>query len=176
MSLFIIILIIVFAGIILIQDFYSRSVFWFLFPLLGLCGVVLHMLSHSKNEVLKNIFINILIASLQFFLLLLYFYFRKIKKPTSLFQKIGLGDILFVYASCFFFSPFNFLFFYVLSLAFSLLFHFLFLNNLNYSKHDGTIALAGWQSLFLLVVIGLTTISQIDIYSDNLILQYLRGK
>lgn len=140
------------AVLIFYQDYRSRSVVWVLFPLLMATGILYSLYyTDSLNTFLINSSINLGFLLIQFLLLKLVFRFRKIVD-----KKIGTGDILFAVCSCTFFSPVNFLVFYILSLAFSLCMHFSFaLIKTNYQK---TIPLAGLQAVFLFFFVFTTAI------------------
>jgi hypothetical protein len=87
-------------------------------------------------------------------------------------RKIGLGDILFILACCFVFSPFNFLFFYCCSLLFSLMMHLVFVKGL-LKRSSYTVPLAGWMAVFLQVYVMTLQILKYSIITDDWILQYL---
>src|SRR5688572_23908787 len=149
---FILSIFIVFTGaVIFLQDFQKREVMFFLFPLLGVLGFFKSLLSVGVNEVLSNSFINLAIISFQ--LALLFIYFLALKKRTNIHDKIGIGDLLILSALCFFFSPVNFVMFHLCSLVLSLIFHCLFQKHRAYRDSKKSIALAGWQSFFLIIVI-----------------------
>jgi hypothetical protein len=113
------------------QDFVSRRVSWIFFPLLAVAGM-LHTFEglHSWRQSLFYAGCNATFLAIQLTVLMGYFFVRgKMVGGTAgrvrtirgiIDHQIGLGDILFLVAACFFFSPVNFISFYVYSLLLSL--------------------------------------------------------
>lgn len=169
MVLILLIILCFISAIIFYQDWKSRSVQWFLFPLLSFVGIGFYWTKKYIGKVtLINISINFSFLFCQLFILWLVFYIKN-KRDTRLFSKIGLGDVLFLSCTTSFFSPFNFFAFYILSLVFSLI-CFLMLQyrrSVNYSS----VPLAGYQSIFLTLVIGTLFINGVDWLSDYWIIQ-----
>jgi FtsH-binding integral membrane protein len=132
------------------QDYRTRTVTWFFFPLVLSVGIIYSLYyTDSVKTLIINTSINFCFLLLQFLFLIIFFRSRKIIN-----QKIGMGDILFPVCSCTFFSPVNFIFFYILSLSFALCIHFLFLR---FKKHNyqNNIPLAGLQAIFLFAFISI---------------------
>jgi hypothetical protein len=142
------------AILIFYQDFRSRSVVWYLFPLMGILGIVNTWLQTSSWEQtgLYSL-INAGFVGVQFVILKLYYSVKKNGNSTLINEKIGLGDILFVLAACFFFSPVNFILFYCCSLLFAILFHLLFIKIRKAQNLALTVPLAGWMAVFLIIYI-----------------------
>lgn len=162
------------GGLIFYQDLKTRSVTWLLFPIIAICGLLYSVYyAGSLQIVLKNFAVNIGFLLLQFLLLKIILTVKG-KREAQLEKKIGWGDILFLLACAFFFSPANFIIFYFLSLVFSLLFHFLF-KLINKKKYHKTIPLAGFQALFLFMYIFLNEIVNNNLVSDDWIVFYLSG-
>ena len=154
------VLILVVLGIITYQDLKTRWVYAFLFPVLTIMLGVLHYFQvqpiHFAYAMGMNIGFVLLLLSV------LYVYSQiKIKKPF--FKEVfGLGDALYFIALAAAFPTITFIVLFVFSILFSAL-SWLFLNK-NF-KHE-TIPLAGYMSLFLMLVL-------IGTWSSNLINLYL---
>lgn len=161
MNLTLLLLIEVALLIIAIQDFKTRSVLWFLFPL----GYVLCLFRSNLYIPFKELSIYLMINTtiILFLILILLFYLciRYGKKGLILSRFLGAGDILFFLLASVCFSPFNFIIFSLISFLLALLF-----NVLIFSKKV-TVALAGWQSVFLGFVLFLEYFSIIHLYSES---------
>ncbi len=153
-------LIIITLGFILIQDHKNREVYWFLFP-----GIMLLLgLLHYYNSLLINFSISIITNLLFVFVLLciLYLYtIIKIKKPF--FKEVfGIGDVLFFTGIAVAFPTITFIIIFVFSILFSILVWAILKRKSEYQ----TIPLAGYMSLFLLLLL-------VGNWSSNIINLYL---
>lgn len=161
------------AAVIIYQDFKFRAVIWIAFPVLALLGIVYSLVFEpSFTRLLMNSSVNIVFLVLQFGLLYIYF---RMKRATGKLvnDKIGLGDILFLLATCFFFSPLFFLLFYISSLAFSLLAFLLFRKKLFPAGSLQKIPLAGFQAIFFIAFLTVYKINNLHITQDDLLLNSL---
>jgi hypothetical protein len=162
------------AALIFYQDFSTRSVLWFLFPIIGILGL---LNSYFQTNSWKNTFINSTVNAgfllVQFFLLKLFYYLKRNNTSGLINNKIGLGDVFLLIACCFFFSPFNFLLFYCCSLLFALIIHSLVTKIFHENKFPLTIPLAGWMAVFLLIYVSGLQISKNSLTADDWILKYL---
>ncbi len=167
-----------FAGIILFaiayQDLKTRSVSWYLFPLLALSGGALTFSElRSPGLLLYYIAINCGFLVLQYLLLKLWLFLRNGRNTTVIDHSIGKGDLLFLLATCCFFSPVNFILFYMLSLLFSLLLY-IFIRRWHFFSGDfKTVPLAGLQAGFLILVLPLYDILKHPLTDDIWILPKL---
>jgi hypothetical protein len=134
------------------EDFAERQVHWSYFPILaGAGGVHAYEELHSMGKLAINAGCNLAFLIIQFLLFRGYFFIRKTAMLSIIDRKIGWGDILFLLAAAFFFSPVNFVLFYLYSLLFSLMVSLLWSR---YKRSAfGSIPLAGLQSVFLLLYI-----------------------
>ena len=128
-------------GFIFYQDIKERAVYWFLFPVFGLCGAVLFYNNTLPELFYVSILMNSIFISL---LLLVVFLYSKLKLKSNFFDAIGLGDVLLFLGLVFSFSTVSFLIIFVFSLLFALLLH-VFIKQ--YSKLK-SVPLAGYISLF----------------------------
>jgi hypothetical protein len=128
-----------------IQDISSRSVYWFLFPVLIICLVIVRVQSQSLTELWQPVLINIGFVTLQLVILTLCFYFKNGRWINITDQLLGMGDVLFLLSIAFYLSVLNYLFFYITSLLIILSFWLVF-QSLTAKKSDH-IPLAGLQGL-----------------------------
>jgi hypothetical protein len=151
MHLLTVIAIISISVIIFWEDFKTRSVHVFLFPLLGIAGFLNNMLESNFVHAVQSSLINFCISGIQAIVLFIYFrYLKKTKAGIS--SLIGSGDALFLLMCCLLFEPVYFLWYYSLSLLFTLALHYVFIKHEIYSLPGNTVALAGWQALFLVII------------------------
>jgi hypothetical protein len=135
------------------EDFAERQVHWSYFPILaGAGGVHAYEELHSMEKLAMYAGCNLAFLMIQFLLLKSYFFIRQTAMVSIIDRKIGWGDILFLLAAAFFFSPLNFIWFYLSSLLFSLLVSLLWSTYRRSALRS--IPLAGLQSVFLLLFIG----------------------
>lgn len=137
------ILVIVFAFV-LYQDFKSRLVYWFLYPIIGVLAFAIQLQNLPVSIALTNLGFNLLFVVLILLVSTLYIKFRNLDFKNT----IGIGDILFFLFIAGTFSIVSFLVLFVFSLVFSLILHIV----LNNKKEQVTVPLAGYMSLFFGVV------------------------
>lgn len=137
------ILVIVF-GFVLYQDFKSRLVYWFLYPIIGILGFAIQLYKLPLSIVLINLGFNLLFVILILSIAIMYSKFRKLDLKNT----IGIGDILFFIFITGTFSIVSFLVLFVFSLLFSLMLHLVLSNK----KKQDTVPLAGYMSLFFGVI------------------------
>lgn len=128
-----------------IQDYKQRLVYFFLYPLIGILALFLH-LKEANLQVMEMAFLTNL-----FFVLLLTgvcALYAKFKLRQKLHDVLGFGDMLFFIFISFSFSTISFITFFVFSLLFSLLLHIVFKGK----NENKTVPLAGYMSLFFAVI------------------------
>lgn len=135
-------------GLIVYQDYKSREVYWFLFPLLGLLLSVLFFKMTTMPIVLISILLNTILISLV--IILLYLYTKVVSKTTFLNHSFGLGDVLFFYAFSLGFPSITFIILFTFSILFSTLLYFSFKRKMTIES----VPLAGYMSLFLIFVLS----------------------
>lgn len=138
---FVKIILIITLGLIFIQDYKNREVFWFLFPLVSLCCGILFY-----NSTLPELFITSVILNLAFIslLLLVITLYSKLVLKVNISDAFGLGDALLFVGLIFSFSTVSFLVIFVFALAFSLIAH---ISLKRFSKIK-SVPLAGYLSFF----------------------------
>ncbi|WP_281232422.1 general secretion pathway protein [Flavobacterium gelatinilyticum] len=137
------ILVIVFA-IVLYQDFKSRLVYWFLYPIIGILAFWIQLKMVPFSIALTNIGFNLLFVTLILGISFIYIKLRKLQFSNT----IGIGDVLFFVFIAASFSIVSFLVLFVFSLLFSLILHLILSNK----KEQSSVPLAGYMSLFFGVV------------------------
>lgn len=145
------VLLIIVFGIIFFQDYSTRMVHWFWYPLVGFLGFFIQKEFVQTSVILINSGVNLsLILTV---LLILWVYSKIILKKKLVNESIGIGDILFFIFLSFCFSVISFFVLFVFSLIFSLLLHFAFKSGS--TKHK-TIPLAGYMAVFFAFVYGVS--------------------
>ena len=129
-------------ALITIQDYKERSVYWFLYPIVGLLVLGIQMIQNPIYTVIFNSLSNLIFISILLFFAALYSKIRLKKQLIN--ESIGLGDVFFFIAISFAFAPISFLIIFVFSLLFSLAVHLY----LNPKKNAVTVPLAGHMALF----------------------------
>jgi hypothetical protein len=148
--LFIKILILAVLLLIFIQDIRSRSVYWFLCPVLAALFVIMHLLQHRLfAESWQTVLINTAFLALQFSIVSLYFSLKNRRWVNIATSLLGWGDILFLICLAFYLSVLNFLFFYIVSLMVVLLAWTLW--QIITKEKSKQIPLAGLQAVVFLV-------------------------
>jgi hypothetical protein len=132
--------------LITIQDYKDRSVYWFLYPMVGLLVLGIQLIQNSFYTVLFNSLSNLVFISVLLLFAAVYSKFRFKKKLINV--SIGLGDVLFFIAISFAFAPISFFILFVFSLLFALAIHIF----LNPKKNGSTVPLAGHMALFFGIV------------------------
>jgi len=128
-------------GFIFYQDFKEREVYWFLFPLFGICSAILFYKSTLPELFYVSIGMNFIFISI---LLLIVFLYSKLKLKSNFNDAFGLGDALLFIGLIFSFSTISFLIIFVFSLLFALIMHLIIKQ---YSKLQ-SVPLASYISLF----------------------------
>lgn len=143
------IVIIFIFGFIFWQDYKDRLVYWFLYPLVGIVGLLIQINHVSLYMLIVNTLINLILILTV--LLVLFVYTKIILKKGFINHSIGVGDLLFFIFLCFCFSMISFVVLFVFSLLFSLLMHFIL--KTRYAKTE-TLPLAGYMSFFFAMIYG----------------------
>ena len=128
------------------QDLKDRSVYWFLFPAIGICAGILFFKETSAGFFLETILLNLVFIGL---LLGVIFLYATYKLKMKLSDTFGLGDGLFFVALAFGFAPLTFMIVFVFGLVGSLLLHLV----LKKSKSE-SVPLAGYMSVFFALAYG----------------------
>ena len=134
--------------VIFYQDIAERLVSWWLFPLMGISGLIIRYL-HSN--VLFWEYLLVSVVMIVFLFSSMYLYLRIIKKIEfkNIESQIGFGDILFIIAWVFSYSPMVFIKLFIVVLILTLLVHKLVI--LRFQKNSN-VPLAGLSAIFLVMV------------------------
>lgn len=146
MKIFMIIVLLMIA----IQDFRTREIYWWLFPILGALIITDAILRISFQSVLREAFYNFIFLASQGSLLVTWCLVSG-KSPSGIKDSIGLGDILFLLIMVFGFSSINFILIYVAGLIFSLTVWIAAAFMLK--PKTNTIPLAGLLSIFTCIIL-----------------------
>ncbi len=149
------------------QDVKSREVSWILFPATFVLSGLVSSYNTAFIELVITWVLNLLILGSLFLCLLLYVNVRFGRTKANFWSYFGLGDVLFFIVLSVSFSAFNFVLMIISSLLFSLV-----LSILIPSKKK-TVPLAGFQALFLIVVIFLLRIFDFNPFNENWIYLWL---
>jgi hypothetical protein len=169
-----------------LQDYRNRAVQWIWFPCLALGGSLLFLsqahppaqplappLAQTVAQLLENAGYNLAFLAAQFLALKAYFFLRYRKRPspqaqTILDDKIGRGDVAYLAAVCFCFSPLNFIVYYTGSLLFSM---FAALGGRAIKRPFGKqIPLAGLQASLLILVFWTSRCLGYSLSNDDLLM------
>jgi hypothetical protein len=157
---------------IIYQDFKSRLVSVYVLA----CFVALalmQLIANYQYHALKYAAVNFAILSGIFILQTAFVSLKKKRMVNPVNKTIGLFDILLLAFLCCWFSPKNFLYFFIGSLVVAL-FHVLFQKTFTVKKQK-LIPLAAYICIFFLVCIGIKNIFQLNFYDDGF-LKAIAGK
>jgi len=155
---------------VLYQDFRERAIYAFL-PVLLLFFAPAKQFYQLGYIQYGFIGFNLLLLSLQLVALQLYFLLKNARLYSIVNHEIGLGDLLFFLPLCCLFSPLQFIFFFIISLAGSLIAYLLFSSLLGWSKE--CIPLAGSMSAFLIFYLLLEQWTSFSMYNDSFFYQWI---
>lgn len=164
MQLFLIIALLVILTLVTYQDFKHRAVYWILFPVLALGSI---LVADWNEFTFISWGINTIFISFQLGVLWLYFFTKEKKAYNYINKYLGLGDVLFMVVLIFWFTPINFIIFFITSLSISLLYILLFQRKVLSSYKT---PLAGIQASLLGSLIILDQTSSFDIFWSDWVL------
>lgn len=148
------------------QDVKNREVSWILFPIALVLSGIISVFKITFFEMIIFWGLNLIILGVLFLCLIGYVYF-KFGKNANLWDYFGLGDVLFFVVLSINFSSFNFVLMLIFSLLFSLMLSILLL------LKKKTVPLAGLQALFLIGVIIVQKIFDLNSFNENWIYLWL---
>ncbi|MGF7073856.1 hypothetical protein ABIC84_001794 [Mucilaginibacter sp. 3215] len=152
MSLVLKLIILTVLGALAVQDFKSRSVYWFWMPVLALTFIGLNSFRvGNMTDYWWPVLCNLDFIALQLIILSAYYSLRKKQFINITERLLGWGDILFLISIAFYLSALNFVFFYVTSLI-AVLFCWGVWRLIS-GKADRFIPLAGFHAVFLLFIL-----------------------
>jgi hypothetical protein len=139
-------------GVVVVQDFKSRAISWFLIPLLFIGFIIYGLLIINPEELITYFGINFMLVAVNLLCVTLFISIKEKRFTNILKDYLGLGDVLFFLVLTVVFSPFNFIFFYLGSILLTaLIYGALILFN---KEKKMLIPLAGIMSLILIVTIA----------------------
>ncbi len=173
MTISINIALILILGVLAYQDFRHRAVSWVFLVLLAALLVTKGLIALAFNRMGSLFLMNSLILIAQFFLLIVYFRMKGYAFRSFWENVMGAGDFLFLLCVCLAFSPFNYIFFLLGGLFFTLIGYGLM--RITWIVSDKTIPFAGLLSLFLILfIIGGETLGKWNGYDNELVLNLIR--
>lgn len=153
MHLFFSMVTLVLSAVVAWQDFKSRSIAWWLPPLLLAGGVGIGLQQVRFGTLAFHFGINLLFVAFLFMMLFLWFSMRK-KQWTNIFREaIGTGDLLFMVSMAAFFSVINFIVALSAGFVLALVMHLPAALSKNTSGKANTIPLAGILALELIALL-----------------------
>ena len=162
------------GGLIFYQDLKTRTVSWLLFPIIAIGGIWYQLFyRQSAINLLKTFSINAGFLIIQYLLLFTIFSLKKGVKSNLIGNQIGWGDVFLLVSCAFFFSPLNFLLFFILSLGFVLCLHLIFKKLIFLDDYHQTVPLAGFQVGFLFIYLMTTEIIKLNLTNDDWIFRYI---
>ena len=174
--LFFILLIIL--TLIVIEDFRFRKISLIWLVVILIISILLQLNTNLHlYDIAANTFLNLCIIAVNYGILTLYFSLKNRRLINLGNHYLGIGDLIFLIAVSFLFSPLNFVCFILLSLFFSLLYSLF--AKLILPNRFKTIPLAGLQSLFLFLLLTTLLVQDkiLEINNDkftlNMILSYV---
>jgi hypothetical protein len=156
---------------IFVQDLRSRSVHWFLFPLLAITLLLHNLGMQGAADTWPSVLVNIGFLVIQFFLVCAWFTLRNGKWTNITVELLGWGDVLFLLSAALGLSVFSFLLFYILSLT-VICIYWLLIKALGNSNKQ--VPLAGLQALLLSIFLsGDWWLFQIGLTGDDWVFKIL---
>lgn len=152
-------------ALVVFQDFKSRSISWFLIPLLFAAFIGSALLKIDTQEFITYSGINLIIISMNLLGVTLFVWLKEKKLKNIVDSYLGLGDILFFLVLTTVFSPLNFIVFYLGSI---ILITVIYGSIILFNKQTKTlIPLAGAMSvLLIMVLIADVMLSRFNVYQD----------
>lgn len=149
---------------IIYQDFKSRSVSVYVLAVFILLSL-LQLIPNYNNHSIQYALVNFALLSGIFILQTGLVSLKKKRFINPVNKTIGLFDILLLICFCLWFSPKNFLFFFIGALLLAL-FHVVF-QKVFTTKKFIVIPLAAYICLFLLICISIKNIFRLNFYDDS---------
>ena len=149
---------------IIYQDFKSRNVSVYVlacFIALALCQLLIGFSQHA----LKYTFVNMALLFGIFILQTAFISLKKKRLINPIDKTIGLFDVLLLLLLCCWFSPKNFLYFFIGSLTVAM-FHVLYQKTFTTSKNT-LIPLAAYICIFFMICMGVKNIFKLNFYDDS---------
>ncbi|MGE0562540.1 MAG: hypothetical protein AB7O47_12045 [Flavobacteriales bacterium] len=165
MNLIVFIILLGLLALVVFQDFKSRSISWFLIPLLLITFVGYGLLNLQVQELLTFSGINIAIVLTNLLGVTLLVWIKEKELKNIVDSYLGLGDVLFFLVLTTVFSPLNFMLFYLGSvLLTTLVYGAIILFN---KEKQTLIPLAGAMSILLILVLVIDAIMPtFSVYQD----------
>lgn len=175
MQLLIDIFLMILLSVVVVQDLKYREISWFLIPLLLCSFLAKGLFLISSHQLIGYSLYNVGFIAIQLLVLTAYMSVKNKKLTNIVNSYLGLGDVLFFIVICVAFSPVNFIFFYVLSLLFTLGGFIAY--NILIKKAKKEIPLAGAMAMVMTTLILVNQwMPQFNFYNDDYITGWLFNK
>jgi hypothetical protein len=151
------------------QDIKHRQISWWLIPVLAFIILLKALTIIAFKELLYFFIVNFAFFLTQLLLLTVYFSLKNKRYVNIINSYLGIGDILFIIVICMFFSPVNFIFFYIGSLMITLI--GILIYKIIKKRKEEEIPLAGAMAFMLAIGLLFNNLYQpINFYNDQLFL------
>jgi Flp pilus assembly protein protease CpaA len=144
------------------QDIKYRAISWLVFPGVLISSLIIKLLSENM---LFNIFMNLTFLTVVLGTLFVYISIKRKHLTNILKEDLGIGDILFFIAITPLFLDRNYILFFITGMLLSGLIHL----SLIPLKVNPKIPLAGYLSLYLMVLLVLDQFSNWELFSSNIL-------
>lgn len=160
MSLVFQIILILLLIIAFVQDWKYRAIHWFVFPLIAIDAVLIFFSTQQEWKILG---LNLIFVLVVMTILFCYVSLRE-QKWTNIFENhFGIGDVLFFIAVIPLFGSVNYVLFFITGMIFSGIVH----GFISLKKERSTIPLAGYLSVYLVALMGVSYFVEIDLFYQN---------
>ena len=164
MSIALLIILVGLLIIIVVQDFKSRAISWFLIPLLIIAFIAYALSSLDAKQYGTYLGINLSLLLINLLGVTLFISIKEKKLTNILDSYLGLGDVLFFVVLATVFSPFNFILFFLGSIFLTTLVYGLIAL---FNRKQTLIPLAGAMSALLVItIIAQQFIPAFNFYQD----------
>lgn len=175
MQLLIDIFLVILLSVVVVQDLKHREISWLLIPFLLCSFLAKGICLISSQQLIAYTLYNVGFIAIQLLVLTAYMSVKNKKLTNIVNSYLGLGDVLFFIVICVAFSPVNFIFFYVLSLLFTLGGFIAY--NFVVKKAKKEIPLAGAMAMVMITLILINQwMKQFNFYNDDYITGWLINK
>lgn len=163
MSLVLQIILFLLLALAFVQDWKFRAIHWFVFPLIAIDSVLIFFLAQEDWKILGLNLIFVLIV-----MTVLFFYVSlREQEWTNIFERhFGIGDVLFFISVVPLFGSVNYVLFFISGMIFSGILH----GFISLKRENTTIPLAGYLSIYLLLLRGVSYFLETDLFYQNQVL------
>lgn len=148
---------------IFIQDFKDREVHIVFFIGVFITSMLIFI---NNNNSFHTLFKSTLFLIINLIILKVYTSLKKIDLNSELkYGGLAIGDVLFLFLIIPLFSTINYCFFYISGMIFSLVLHLI----IKFFDKKELVPLAGYLSLYLMIILLISKLYNVDLYSKILL-------